>query len=590
MTLKTGLSIHKIKILHKVSLLLLIAVGFAVKPEETLGQASSDAPSFQERIYVHLDKPVYVTGEFMKYKIYLLNGTSHRGAPCSKILYFTLTDASGKSRADWRINMDSGSESGSFAIPADINNGIYDLRVYTNDMRNEPVNRIYSQDVLIINLSNETPDTLSDSQDELKAALHQVRDGEKGSVVHVRTSKDTFLTGEKVRLEISLEGNQSADTSADLSASVSLVTPFQKLIPETDIYTCLNTANYPANAGVPCKYRLEDKSFILSGRIRNRITKTPLVNARILLAVADSIAPKIQFTTTDSEGEFHFYLGRIFDNKELILQFGDNSRNADCLWEINPKVLDGSHEPLSTYSLREEELNFLNVAKDLRLIEAVYEGVKTREDAGSIMDYTNFFSPADVIIKPSEFSDLANFKEIADNIIPCVKFIKRDNAFSMQVLNERTNVWQETRLLLLNGVPYTDMTYIATLGTKDIRRIEVITRNYLLGDLTIPGVVSIYTYDNRLPENYLSNNTIRYRNAVMTNDPPKTLYQARQPGEHDPDFRSTLYWNPQIHISSKEKWVVEFPASQLKGLYSVKVRGLAGFTQAVSSDTFFEVK
>jgi hypothetical protein len=581
---------YAIRILQKDSLFLLIAVAFAAFPGKMIGQASAGFSPVNERVYVHLDKQVYVAGESIKYKVYFLNGASDQGAPCSKILYFSLMDASGRSRADWRINLGARSVSGCYTIPADINPGMYYLRVYTNLMRNGPADRICSQNLLILNLSKAIPDTVMSCLSGCSVAQPGTKDLTGGSVLIVRTSKEAYSAGETVRLEIDPGSMQQLDTSADLSVSVSLVTPLEKLIPEADMAACLESTANKSKAEVPCRYRLENKGFILAGQIKNRFTLTSLAHENMLLSVIDSIAPRILYTQTDSIGAFHFYLSNLYDNKDLILQLVENSRNADYLWDIDRKVPAIHQDTLTPYVWQMEETAFLNTVKDLSLIEAVYEKETSRVFPANNIGETNYFMSADVIVYPADYSDLVNFKEITDNIIPCVKFMKRNDVFSLQIMSEKSGLYRESNMVLLNGVPFTDMNYIATLGTKEIRRIEVITRNYLLGDLTLPGLVSVYTNDNRIPENYIKSSTYFYRNVVVPNDTGKVHAAENKAEEHFPDFRSTLYWNPQISISGKESLVFEFPASRLKGIFSVKVRGIVGQSHPVSNDTFFEVK
>jgi hypothetical protein len=190
------------------------------------GQASPDIPDLQERVYLHLNKQVYVAGESIQFKAYVLSGTSPVDIPCSKILYFNLSDIQGKSQANWRINLGSSLESGNLTIPADFGAGLYKLRAYTNYMRNEPANRIFSQDLLIVNLSKATPDTLMIRTDQVSALQQPAENVEKESAVRIRISKDAYSVGEKVQMQLRLEGTQDADTCADLSVSVSLVTPF----------------------------------------------------------------------------------------------------------------------------------------------------------------------------------------------------------------------------------------------------------------------------------------------------------------------------------------------------------------------------
>jgi len=576
---------------HVNLLILLTLTAFYYLPGTVKCEPYSGFSTGSERLFVHLEKLVYVTGESLKYKVYLLNGTSPDKAPCSKILYFTLAGVEGNTRADWRINLGERPVSGSFTIPGDMKAGIYVLRAYTNLMRNGPVQQVYAQHVLIMSLSEVTPETLMIPLSGDTVAGTEPVIVQNGYMLKLATTKASYTVNEKIKILIDPDFQQMPENNADLSVSVSAVTPFQELIPETDIYACLKReTNHSEITDLPCKYPVENKGFILTGRIRHRDNPAPLSNAKILLSVTDSIAPQILYTETDAAGEFRFYLSSIYDNMDLILQFGDQSRYADYIWEVDHKAIYGGHLSTEPVLLQQQSVAFLNAIKDLRLIEAIYTSEKPVMKQKSGVRDVKYFSPPDFIIYPGDYLELVNFKEIADNILPDVKLMIRNREVTLQILNKRTKLWQENNMVLLNGVPYTDLAYIATLGTKDIQRIEVISENLLLGKLTLPCLISIYTYDNMIPENFLKNNTFTYRNLVIPNNPDNEPIPEVVPGEHDPDFRTTLYWNPHVILSGKETLALEFPASRFKSLYTVKIRGFTGKGYPLRADTSFEVK
>lgn len=572
-----------------IRVLLFLAI-LAVIPGQLTGQPSPGFSSGAERIYVHLDKRVYIAGESLKYKVYMLNGVSPDSVPCSKIMYFCLTDVHNKVYASWRLNLALHSAAGRYALPAELESGVYILKAYTNQMRNDASDKVFSQNILVMSLSEANPDTIMVPRRSGNPGIPVPGTRGNHNLLQLAASKDIYAVNEKIRLEISLDNRQIKAVDADLSISVTAETPFERMIAETDMVASLIKPVIPVKAVVPCEYPVESKVFILTGHIVHRDRSVSLANRKILLAVADSIAPRIRLTTTDSTGKFRFYLNRMFDNKELILRFGDPSGNTGYTMEIDSKVMTGEPMDLMSHQVSPDELTFLNTLKDLRIIESIFTVKSEHPDQNSGFTDASLFRPVDVMVIPGDYSDLVNFKEIADNIIPCVKFTNRNDAFYLQILNEKTGLWQENRFVMLNGVPFNDFNYIATLGTKDIKRIEVITRNYLLGDLLLPGLVSIYTHDCMIPENYLNSHTFRYMNLVVPDDGDIGNITAKEAGRHDPDFRTSLFWNPRMKISGGETRVIEFPASRLRGVYYIYVRGLTSDGSILNADASFEVK
>jgi hypothetical protein len=149
-------------------------------------------------------------------------------------------------------------------------------------------------------------------------------------------------------------------------------------------------------------------------------------------------------------------------------------------------------------------------------------------------------------------------------------------------------------MILLNGVPYSDTRYIASLGSKDIRKIEILTPNFFIGNITVAGILSIYTYKTEIPAYYLKNNALVYTNEVVSSEnsgnirPVENSYPEDR--LHFPDFRDQLYWNPDIMLGGGSKVTLKFSASSLKGRYLVNIQGITGHGDPLSAKLVFEVQ
>ena len=120
-------------------------------------------------------------------------------------------------------------------------------------------------------------------------------------------------------------------------------------------------------------YPVEDKSYILSGTLRSRISDAPVVGGRIILSVIDSLFPHIQvFKERILPGRFIFYLDRWFDNKELILQNAGTAVEGGVIWEIDRKKPAAAGRPYIPYAVRRSEINSVTTLNESRLIESVY--------------------------------------------------------------------------------------------------------------------------------------------------------------------------------------------------------------------------
>jgi TonB-dependent SusC/RagA subfamily outer membrane receptor len=103
----------------------------------------------QEKVYLHFDKPYYMAGETMWFKGYLFDGTTHKIDSVSRVLYVDLIDETqGKIIATRTLKCD-GSTHGDILLPDSLAEGMYQIRAYTNYMRNFSEEFFFRQEIKI---------------------------------------------------------------------------------------------------------------------------------------------------------------------------------------------------------------------------------------------------------------------------------------------------------------------------------------------------------------------------------------------------------------------------------------------------------
>lgn len=92
--------------------------------------------ALQEKIYGHLDRNFFLTGETLWFKAYTVDGTLHKPLDVSKVAYAEILDKANFPVLQAKIQLQDGLGSGSFFLPASLSSGPYKLRLYTNWMKN----------------------------------------------------------------------------------------------------------------------------------------------------------------------------------------------------------------------------------------------------------------------------------------------------------------------------------------------------------------------------------------------------------------------------------------------------------------------
>src|SRR5690606_10221225 len=83
-------------------------------------------------------------------KIYVTRQHTYQLQQVSKTAYAELSNPDGKPVLQAKIEVENGLGTGSFLLPADAKSGNYELRVYTNRMKNQP-SLVYKKLITLVN-------------------------------------------------------------------------------------------------------------------------------------------------------------------------------------------------------------------------------------------------------------------------------------------------------------------------------------------------------------------------------------------------------------------------------------------------------
>ena len=104
-----------------------------------------------EKVYVQTDRDAYLIGETIWLKGYLVNGTTHESDTVSRVLYVDLVDlAASRVRLRTQLLITAGYAPGQLLLPDSLVAGTYQLRGYTNFMRNEPDAYFFTKTLTIL--------------------------------------------------------------------------------------------------------------------------------------------------------------------------------------------------------------------------------------------------------------------------------------------------------------------------------------------------------------------------------------------------------------------------------------------------------
>jgi hypothetical protein len=118
--------------------------------------------ALQEKLYAHIDRSSYLTGELLWFKIYCVDGVSHERLDISKVAYVEVIDKNNVAVVQSKVELRDGLGSGSLFIPALLNSDNYLVRIYTQWMKNFSPEFYFHQLITIVNPFTKVQQTISE--------------------------------------------------------------------------------------------------------------------------------------------------------------------------------------------------------------------------------------------------------------------------------------------------------------------------------------------------------------------------------------------------------------------------------------------
>jgi hypothetical protein len=210
------------------------------------------------------------------------------------------------------------------------------------------------------------------------------------------------------------------------------------------------------------------------------------------------------------------------------------------------------------------------------------------------MDSVSFYGDADETYLLDDYTRFPVMEEVMREYVPGVLVRKHKDGFHFIVVDRvKRLLFRETPLILLDGVPLFDEDEIMNFDPLKVKKLEVMTCQYFIGPLGVPGVVSYTTYHGDLGGFQLNPKSVslNYEGLQLQQEFYSPQYVNQNATQNRlPDFRTLLYWNPSVTIGANGKKTIEFYTSDLTGKYQVIVEGISSKGLVGTTTTIFDVK
>lgn len=537
-----------------------------------LAQEKKELDIVPERIVIHTDRQLYASGETIWFKVYTFEQGKNQLSDFSKVGYLTLVNSKGTSISRVKVDLTNGLGHGTIELPMGLNNGKYALQAYTRSMRNWGEAAFGRATLIILNpkqaLVRADPDDAKSYEAFEPTASPLSASNRSHLQIGISPSAPTAPQRSKVSLDLSAKNGDGQPIAAQFSVAIVPSAPQAK--PNTD------QNRTPMSLPTTLDFLPETEGLRLSGRVLQEVTKAGQADVTVYLAFPGKTA-LVYTAITDEEGQFSFILPQLYGLRQVVLQ-------------VHPQT----EQPL-TIELTEEFHEHQAVSEETFILPPQWEDMAERTLLNAqVAQAYELFNPTPTYTANSPFAGIpfygkAEAQYFLDDYtrFPLPEFlfeVVNEVIVRGKFGDERVEVPQDWTsagagqqpLLLVDGVPIFDRSPVLKMNNKLIASVEVVTEPFWLNPTIFYGIIQFSSFDQKAYSFVLPPDALQL--SYPTFLPQKTFQipdYSSSHANHMPDFRNTLYWNPEVQTGKDGNVQIEFVTSDAIGEYEIVVTGVS---------------
>jgi hypothetical protein len=296
---------------------------------------------------------------------------------------------------------------------------------------------------------------------------------------------------------------------------------------------------------------------------------------------------------SNSEGQVRFEIKDFYGPRRIIVQTRtDSSDRYDIKIEdpFSPFLKTEKLPPWTLGDRTEKELLSRSIAMQVQDI-FYYESFGDRTVIPEV-DSSAFYVQADATYYLDDYTRFPVMEEVMREYVPPVFVRKRKDGFHFLVIDQGSRgILPGDPMVLLDGVPVLDVDDIMNLNPLLVEKLEVVKRQYYLGQSVFSGIVSYSTYRGDMgglqpdPRSI----SLNYDGLQLKRQFFSPAYTRESQNDRMPDQRYLLHWNAEMATDETGKHQEEFFTSDIPGTYVVVVQGLDKDGRAGSHTYTFKV-
>ena len=352
--------------------------------------------------------------------------------------------------------------------------------------------------------------------------------------------------------------------------------------------------NVLANATPSFKYLPELAGSIITGKMVQKGTNTAVKDITGFVSMP-SKNTLFKAGISDENGHIQFEFPQLYNDGQLILQADSSKYYAHKIEIDNPFYISKNNsqliEPIMLPKLNKEIIQQLN--SNIEIQNHFKADYLNRFQIPSL-DSNAFYYKPDYTYYLDLYARFTTMEEVIREYVTPMTLSKNRGRYQLAVYDDQNKrFFDKAPLVLLDGVPILNMDKFIEYDPLKIRKLEVVSRTYFLGNLAFSGIANFITYDGKMEGYELDPRAtlIDYKGLQIQREFIAPVYENQaQIDSRSPDFRHLLHWSANINTSSKGKINTAFYTSDVPGKYAIVLQGISKQGQPLYKEITFSVK
>ncbi|MDN5211010.1 hypothetical protein QQ020_03085 [Fulvivirgaceae bacterium BMA12] len=195
---------------------------------------------------------------------------------------------------------------------------------------------------------------------------------------------------------------------------------------------------------------------------------------------------------------------------------------------------------------------------------------------------TQFYGEPDFLYPLDDYTRFETVRDLFIEYIRSAVIRRKNKKLGFYVINE--DPLPRSALMLIDGIPVLDPQFILDFDPLKVEKIGIINDRYYMGGAAFYGLINFTTYNGDFGGQEFPSYMIE--KAYQGLQKSRTFYAPNYSSHQKllkriPDYRNTLYWNPDVRVEGDKAVTLEFYTADDNGTYQIEINGITQSGQLI---------